>query len=228
MAKILLIETATAVCSVALSVNGQTTSIKEESGQNLHASNLTLFIDEVVSKSGLSYNELDAVTISKGPGSYTGLRIGVSTAKGLCYALEKPLIAVETLEMMAAGYLIQNPDYKGLVCPMIDARRMEVYTSVYDSNLNLIETTSAKIIDENSFAGLLSKSTITFIGDGAAKCAETVKHKNAIFVDANFNSAGNMSALADNAFNNRVFEDLAYFEPFYLKDFVLTQPKKKV
>jgi len=228
MAKILLIETATAVCSVALAVDGQTISVKEENGQNLHAGNLTLFIDEVVKKTGLKYSDLDSVAISKGPGSYTGLRIGVSTAKGLCYALEKPLIAIETLEMMAAGYLIQNPDYEGLVCPMIDARRMEVYTSVYDSKLNLVEPTSAKVIDENSFDSLLSKSMVTFIGDGSAKCAETLKHTNALFVNTNFNSAGNMAALAESAFNNTIFEDVAYFEPFYLKDFVLTQPKKKV
>jgi len=228
MAKILLIETATAVCSVALSIDGKVVFVKEESGQNLHASNLTLFIEEVVSKSGLKYSDLDSIAVSKGPGSYTGLRIGVSTAKGLCYALNKPLIAIETLEMMAAGYLIQNPHYKGLICPMIDARRMEVYTSVYDSKLFLIEPTSAKIIDENSFDNLLSGSTIIFIGDGAAKCAETLKHPNALFVDVNFNSASNMAALADSVFSEKLFEDVAYFEPFYLKDFVLTQPRKKV
>jgi len=228
MAKILLIETATAVCSVALSIDGNVVFVKEENGQNLHASNLTLFIDEVVTKSGLKYSDLDSIAVSKGPGSYTGLRIGVSTAKGLCYALDKPLIAIETLEMMAAGYLIQNPDYKGLICPMIDARRMEVYTSVYDSKSNLVQPTSAKIIDESSFNDLLSQSTITFIGDGAAKCAETLKHPNALFIDANFNSASNMAALADNVFSGKLFEDVAYFEPFYLKDFVLTQPRKKV
>ncbi|MCZ4222288.1 tRNA (adenosine(37)-N6)-threonylcarbamoyltransferase complex dimerization subunit type 1 TsaB [Pedobacter rhodius] len=228
MAKILLIETATAFCSVAISVDGKIISLKEESGQNLHASNLTLFIEEVIKKSGMSYGDLDAVAISKGPGSYTGLRIGVSTAKGLCYALEKPLIAIETLEMMAAGFLSQNPGYDGLICPMIDARRMEVYTSVYNAELTLLEPTSAKIIDENSFSDLLSENIITFLGDGSAKCAETLKHVNALFSDVNFNSAANLSLLAENAFNNTIFEDVAYFEPFYLKDFVLTQPKKRV
>jgi len=228
MAKLLLIETATAVCAVALSVDGKIVSVKEERGQNLHAGSLTLFIDEVVSKSGLNYNDLDGVSVSKGPGSYTGLRIGVSTAKGLCYALEIPLIAIETLKMMAAGFLSQNPGYNGFVCPMIDARRMEVYTAVFDSELNLIEPTSAKIIDEDSFSKLLQSNKITFLGDGAAKCAETLKHPNALFVDANFNSASNMSVLAEDAFINKTFEDVAYFEPFYLKDFVLTQPKKRI
>ena len=228
MAKILQIETATAVCSVALSINGKTVSIKEETGQNLHASNLTLFIERVMQDLRFKLSDLDAVAISKGPGSYTGLRIGVSSAKGLCYALDKPLIAIETLKMMAAGFLFENPDYDGLVCPMIDARRMEVYTAVFDKNLNVLEETSAKIIDEHSFSELLSNHKITFLGDGAAKCADVLNHRNASFNDANYNSAGNMSSLALNAFTEASFEDVAYFEPFYLKDFVLTQPKKKV
>ncbi|RLJ74692.1 tRNA (adenosine(37)-N6)-threonylcarbamoyltransferase complex dimerization subunit type 1 TsaB [Pedobacter alluvionis] len=227
MAKILQIETATAICSVALSVNGKTISFKEEHGQNLHAANLTLFIDEVVRTAGLSYQEIDAIAVSKGPGSYTGLRIGVSTAKGLCYALDKPLIAIETLEMMAAGYLAQNPDYSGLICPMIDARRMEVYTSIFDLSLNIILPTEAKIIDETSFTDYLAQDTLTFIGDGAAKCAEVLTHQNAKFDEANFNSATYMSRLANKAFSNSKFEDVAYFEPFYLKDFVVTQSKKQ-
>jgi len=227
MAKILQIETATAICSVAVSVNGETISFKEEQGQNLHAANLTLFIDEVVKAAGLSYQELDAIAVSKGPGSYTGLRIGVSTAKGLCYALDKPLIAIETLEMMAAGYLAENPNYSGLICPMIDARRMEVYTTVFDSLLNILLPTEAKIIDETSFNMLLSQQVITFLGDGAAKCAEFLTHPNAKFDAANFNSATYMSRLANKAFSNRKFEDVAYFEPFYLKDFVVTPSKKQ-
>ncbi|TCD08239.1 tRNA (adenosine(37)-N6)-threonylcarbamoyltransferase complex dimerization subunit type 1 TsaB [Pedobacter frigidisoli] len=228
MAKILQIETATSFCSVALSIDGKTVFVKEESGQNLHARNLTLFIDEVIKSAGLAYADLDAIAVSKGPGSYTGLRIGVSTAKGLCYALEKPLIAIETLEMMAAGFLIKNPNYTGLICPMIDARRMEVYTSVFDSKLDILEPTSAKIIDENSFEHLLAQNKITFLGDGAAKCAETLNHANANFSEANFNSANYMSKLANEVFYKTNFEDVAYFEPFYLKDFVVTQPKKKV
>lgn len=227
MAKILQIETATAICSVAVSVNGETVSFREEQGQNLHAANLTLFIDEAVKAAGLSYQELDAIAVSKGPGSYTGLRIGVSTAKGLCYALDKPLIAIETLEMMAAGYLSENLDYSGLICPMIDARRMEVYTSILDRSLNVITPTEAKIIDEASFNGFLSEQVITFLGDGAAKCAEVLTHPNAKFDAAHFNSARYMSRLANEAFSSNKFEDVAYFEPFYLKDFVVTPSKKQ-
>ncbi len=227
MAKILQIETATAICSVALSVNGETISFKEEQGQNLHAANLTLFIDEVIKTAGLDYSELDAIAVSKGPGSYTGLRIGVSTAKGLCYALDKPLIAIETLEMMAAGFLSENPDYTGLICPMIDARRMEVYTTVFDPLLNVLLPTEAKIIDETSFNDFLTQQSITFLGDGAAKCAEVLTHPNARFDAANFNSASYMSKLASQAFDKGNFEDVAYFEPFYLKDFVVTQSKKQ-
>lgn len=228
MAKIFQIETATQACSVALSIDGETVSTKEEIGQNLHASNLTLFIDEVIKSSHFTYNDLDAIAVSKGPGSYTGLRIGVSTAKGLCYALDKPLIAVETLEMMANGFMTENPTYAGLICPMIDARRMEVYSAVFDSNLSVLESTSAKIIDENSYAELLQKNEITFLGDGAAKCKKTLNHQNALFNDNNFNSAKYISGLAYQAFQAQNFEDVAYFEPFYLKDFVVTQPKKKV
>lgn len=228
MAKILQIETATAVCSVALSIDGKTIVKKEETGQNLHASKLTLFIDEVVTSAGLTYQNLDAIAVSKGPGSYTGLRIGVSSAKGLCYALDKPLIAIETLAMMAAGFLAENTAYTGLICPMIDARRMEVYTAVFDSELNVVASTTAKIIDEDSFADLLAENKITFIGDGAEKCLDTLTHANASFNYDNFNSAAYMSTLANNSFRQNKLEDVAYFEPFYLKDFVATQPKKKV
>lgn len=228
MAKILQLETATSVCSVALSIDGKTIFSKEEIGQNLHASKLTLYIDDVIKSAGLAYGDLDAVAISKGPGSYTGLRIGVSTAKGLCYALNKPLIAIETLKMMAAGFAEQSQGYEGLICPMIDARRMEVYTTVFDNGLNVLEETSAKIIDENSFENFLSSQIITFIGDGASKCAETLNKETALFNSQNFNSAANMSILAFEEFKAGNFEDVAYFEPFYLKDFVLTQPKKKV
>lgn len=227
MAKILQIETATAICSVALSVNGENISYKEEHGQNLHAANLTLFIDEVVKAAGLAYQDLDAIAVSKGPGSYTGLRIGVSTAKGLCYALDKPLVAIETLNMMAAGFLTENPGYSGLICPMIDARRMEVYTAVFDPLLQILLPTEAKIIDETSFNNFLSNQIITFLGDGAAKCAEVLTHQNAKFDARNFNSAAYMSQLANQAFNNGNFEDVAYFEPFYLKDFVVTPSKKQ-
>jgi tRNA threonylcarbamoyladenosine biosynthesis protein TsaB len=227
MATILQIETATPVCSVAIAVNGATVALIEESAQNIHASKLTLFIEEAMKQAIISYQQLDAVAVSKGPGSYTGLRIGVSTAKGLCFALDKPLIAINTLQMMANGYVMQNPAYDGLICAMIDARRMEVFTATYDGSLNEIETTNAKIVDETSFASVFEKNNITFIGDGAEKCMSVLNHENAHFSSTNFNSAGNMSALAFHAYQNQVFEDVAYFEPFYLKDFVLTTPKNK-
>jgi tRNA threonylcarbamoyladenosine biosynthesis protein TsaB len=227
MALILQIETATQVCSAALSVNGETIALKELQANNIHAGSLTLFIQEVMASGGYSYSNLDAIAVSKGPGSYTGLRIGVSTAKGLCFALDKPLIAIGTLGMMAKGFLKANPDYNGLVCPMIDARRMEVFTSVFDSSLATIEPVSAKIIDEQSFKDQLIQAPVTFIGDGAEKCKAALNNPNALFSAENFNSAGNMSELSFDAFSNQSFEDLAYFEPFYLKDFVLTTPKAK-
>lgn len=226
MPTILQLETATPVCAVALSINGKTIALKEESAQNIHASKLTVFINEVMEQAGIKFNELDAVAVSKGPGSYTGLRIGVSTAKGLCFALDKPLIGINTLIMMAAGFLAEHPEYKGLVCPMIDARRMEVFTAVYDANLTEVETTNAKIVDELSFLTLLDQHEITFIGNGAEKCSTMIQHQNARFLSTNFNSAVNMNSLANTAYKDKNFEDVAYFEPFYLKDFVFTVPKK--
>ena len=186
-----------------------------------------MFIEEVMHKADLKYTDLDAVAVSKGPGSYTGLRIGVSTAKGLCFALDKPLIGINTLRMMSNGFLLQNPNYEGLVCAMIDARRMEVFTAIYNINLNEVETTNAKIIDEKSFSSILESNKITFIGDGADKCKLVFIHQNAHFSSVNFNSAANMSPLAMQAYKKQNFEDVAYFEPFYLKDFVFTTPKKK-
>ncbi|MBC7417074.1 MAG: tRNA (adenosine(37)-N6)-threonylcarbamoyltransferase complex dimerization subunit type 1 TsaB [Pedobacter sp.] len=228
MANILLLETATNVCSVALAIDGNVVSLKEEGGSNLHASNLTLFIQEVMEQAGIVYGDLNAVSISKGPGSYTGLRIGTSTAKGLCFALDIPLIAIETLVMMAKGFIDRNPAYNGLICPMIDARRMEVYTAVFDKELKNLLQTEAKIIDGVSFSNVLLANKLTFIGDGAAKCKEVIIHKNAMLCEDNFNSAGNMATLAEEAFLRNNFEDVAYFEPFYLKDFVFTKSKKNL
>ncbi|WP_367866285.1 tRNA (adenosine(37)-N6)-threonylcarbamoyltransferase complex dimerization subunit type 1 TsaB [Pedobacter sp. WC2423] len=228
MVTILQLETATQVCSAALSVNGETIAVKELAAQNIHAGSLTLFIQEVMATAGLTYAQLDAVAVSKGPGSYTGLRIGVSTAKGLCFALDKPLIGVETLRMMAQGFLKTAESYTGLVCPMIDARRMEVFTGLYDTQLNEVLPVEAKIIEETSYQEQLNTHQITFIGDGAMKCSAAIISPNAAFSDLNFNSAANMSLLAYNAFKADHFEDVAYFEPYYLKDFVVTQAKKKV
>ena len=228
MPTILHLETATPVCAVALSINEKIVAIKEEAAQNIHASKLTLFINEVIEQAGIGFNELDAVAVSKGPGSYTGLRIGVSTAKGLCFALDKPLIGINTLAMMASGFLIENPDYKGLVCPMIDARRMEVFTAIFDHELNEIEATNAKIVDEFSFFPQLDQQEVMFIGNGAEKCSAVIQHSNARFSAENFNSAKYMVNLANEAYLKAKFEDVAYFEPFYLKDFVFTTPKKAI
>lgn len=224
---ILQIETSTQVCSAAISKDGKTTALKELIASNIHAGSLTLFIQDVMDAVSLNFADLDAVAVSKGPGSYTGLRIGVSTAKGLCYALDKPLIGIDTLQMMAEGFMSANSNYNGLVCPMIDARRMEVFTAVFDNRLINITPTTAKIIDEESFRDLLESNEITFIGDGASKCADVLIGANANFSSLNYNSAANMSLLAHKAFTIGRFEDVAYFEPFYLKDFVLTIPKKK-
>lgn len=228
MATILQIETATQVCSAAISRNGETIALKEEMASNIHAGSLTLFIKAAMDVAGLQFNDLDAIAVSKGPGSYTGLRIGVSTAKGLCFALDKPLLAIDTLKMMADGFLKLNEGYDGLICPMIDARRMEVFTAVFDRDLSNVISTEAKIIDGQSFAAELALSEITFIGDGAMKCKTVLEQANAMFTEQNFNSAANMSKLANAAYLAGHFEDVAYFEPFYLKDFVLTTAKKKV
>jgi tRNA threonylcarbamoyladenosine biosynthesis protein TsaB len=228
MATILQIETATPTCSAALSLNGETIALKELAAQNIHAGSLTLFIDEVMQLAGMAYADLDAIAVSKGPGSYTGLRIGVSTAKGICFAVDKPLIGINTLQMMAQGFLNTTPDYRGLVCPMIDARRMEVFTALYDQQLAEILPVSASIIDEHAYHEQLINQQITFIGDGAMKCIDAIVSPNAHFLATDFNSAAHMSNLAFDAFKGQDFEDVAYFEPYYLKDFVITQAKKKV
>ncbi len=223
---ILLIETATTTCSVALSENGQVIAIKELNESNIHASQITLFIEDVMIKSQKKYSDLQAVAVSMGPGSYTGLRIGVSTAKGLCYALDIPLIAIDTIEAMASG-LIKTVDFpqSGLLIPMLDARRMEVYTGIYRKDLSIVEPVSAKIIDENSYQEFKNHQLFLF-GDGANKFKEIFKnHQNMNFLDFSI-SAAHLNTLALAKFNHTQFEDLAYFEPFYLKDFLITTPKK--
>jgi len=226
MAKIICIDTATPICSVALSINGSTITFREDKNGNKHAELLTIFIEEIMKESGLRFKDLDAIAVSKGPGSYTGLRVGVSTAKGLCYGIEKPLIAINTLKILASGYK-QNVNAGELIIPMLDARRMEVYAGVYDSQLNEVSITEAKIIDENSFDELLNQTICHLIGSGAEKCKSIIKHTNARFVIDKQCSAKDMSNLVEEAFTLNKFEDTAYFEPFYLKDFVSTTPKKK-
>ncbi|MBO6056863.1 MAG: tRNA (adenosine(37)-N6)-threonylcarbamoyltransferase complex dimerization subunit type 1 TsaB [Bacteroidales bacterium] len=233
---ILCLETATPSCSVALVHNGEVLACEEDpKGQN-HSEKITFFIDSVMKKAGISYNQLDAVAVSMGPGSYTGLRIGVSTAKGICYAVSKPLIAVETLEAMAYGGRIvissevEKSSLNGsiMLVPAIDARRMEVYAAIFDENVNKIKDTEAVIIDENSFADLKKDHHLYLFGDGADKCAEIFANDDKITVIKDFYcSAKYMNTIAQQKFNNSEFVDVAYFEPFYLKDFVPGTPTVK-
>ena len=229
---ILCLETSTKVCSVALGQNGKVVALKESADEKhlpvrqagSHAENLTVYIQEACKQASVSLKDIDAVAVSKGPGSFTGLRIGVSTAKGLCYALNKPLIGINSLEAMAEGQVkSQELKVKSLFVPMIDAKRMEVYCAVYDELLNEIKKTSAEIIDENSFSDLLAKNKVYFFGDGSEKCKSQIKHPNAVFIDNVNSSAQFMLPIAGNYFAEKKFESLAYFEPFYLKDFVGTK-----
>ena len=230
---ILCLETATPSCSVALVHNSEILACEEDpKGQN-HSEKITLFIDSVMKKAGISYNQLDAVAVSMGPGSYTGLRIGVSTAKGICYAVSKPLIAVETLHAMAFGGLsvisTERSERRNLLLiPAIDARRMEVYAAIFDENVNKIKDTEAVIIDGNSFADLKKDHHLYLFGDGADKCAELFANDDKITVIKDFYcSAKYMNTIAQQKFNNKDFVDVAYFEPFYLKDFVPGTPTVK-
>lgn len=227
MAYILNIETATPVCSVALSENGQVLSMKTSEEQNIHSEKLTLFIEDLFRDSGIRLQALAAVAVSEGPGSYTGLRIGASVAKGLCYALDIPLIAVGTLPAMAEAMRRQYADANARYCPMIDARRMEVYTALYDAQGGELEAVSTKIIDAESFQDILSKNKIVFGGDGASKCRDIIVSSNAIFLDDFRYSAEGVSALSFEKWEQKDFADTAYFEPFYFKEFQAGKPKVK-
>jgi len=230
---ILHIDTSTRVCSVALSEKKKILSYRQDTEGKNHALLLTTFIDEVLQEGGIRPEELKAIAISMGPGSYTGLRIGVSTAKGMAYALNIPMISVETLKIIAQGILntqhswSEEPDF--LICPMIDARRMEVYSALYSSNnLKLIRKVQADIIDEYSYADFLKQTKILFCGDGAPKCKNIIHHTNAFFNEEYVISAKDMVKIAYSKFVKDDFVDTAYFEPFYLKDFIATIPKKKI
>ncbi|WP_299059358.1 tRNA (adenosine(37)-N6)-threonylcarbamoyltransferase complex dimerization subunit type 1 TsaB [uncultured Polaribacter sp.] len=225
MAFILNIETATKNCSVSIAKEGKIIALKElNNGNYSHAEVLHPFIVDVLKTANINSDKIDAVAVSKGPGSYTGLRIGVSAAKGLCFAFNKPLIAVDTLKSLSTSISID----KGTIVAMLDARRMEVYAAVFDKNHQQIEETKAKIIDESSFAEYLEAGTVYFLGDGAQKCKEVITHKNAVFVDDKFPSAKEMANLSFNKYKKNDIENVAYFEPFYLKDFVAIPEKKKV
>ena len=226
---ILNIETSTNVCSVALSDGTNLVFVRmNDEGQN-HAVLLSIYIQEALDFLKTENKKLDAVAVSSGPGSYTGLRIGVSTAKGLCYGMDIPLISVETLKTLAVNALRKYPiDNDSILCPMIDARRMEVYTALYDCNLQEISGAEPKIIDENSFAEILKNKKIVFFGNGADKCQEVIKSENAKFLPEIIPLAEDMISLATEAFEKKHFVDTAYFEPFYLKEFQPTTPKPKV
>ena len=224
MSYILNFETATKNCSVSISKSGNLIALEElNTGGYSHAEKLHVFIEKVLEKSGIGFSDLAAVCVGKGPGSYTGLRIGVSAAKGICFALDIPMIAVETLTILAQ----QVSTNEGVIVSMLDARRLEVYSAVFDKHYNQIRATEAQIIGEHSFFDYLEKGSVYFVGDGAEKCKELIRHKNAVFVDNAFPSAKEMISLAEERFQKKEFEDVAYFEPFYLKDFVGTKAKKR-
>ena len=223
---ILNIETATQICSVSLAKDGKVVAIKESNEKNSHAALLSVFIDEIIKEANISRKEIKAIAVSKGPGSYTGLRIGVSTAKGLAYGLGVPLISVSTLQSLALGLSLEVKETENtLFAPMIDARRMEVYSAFYNSNNEIVKEISADIIDENSYSDFLQKHKILFFGDGSAKCKATLSHENATFVENRNPSSAFMAKIAEKKFKNNDFEDVAYFEPFYLKDFIAIKAK---
>lgn len=224
---ILHIETSTNVCSVALSENGNCLFSKSNAEGMNHAALLSVFIAEALEVLKPTNRKPDAVAVSSGPGSYTGLRIGVSTAKGLCYGYDIPLISVSTLEVLTAQALQTVKDAgESLFCPMIDARRMEVYAAVYNAKGEMKREISADIIDSDSYYEILANQSVYFFGNGADKCKTTLTHPNARFIDDMVPLAENMIPLAGVAFAEKRFEDVAYFEPFYLKEFHTTAPKK--
>lgn len=233
---ILHIETATDICSVAVSKGEDLIALVESGPERSHATLLNRFIREAMEVAGLELKQVDAFAVSKGPGSYTGLRIGVSTAKGLAYALKKPLLSCGTLESMThlavkqkeVQALISTYGDQLLLCPMLDARRMEVYTALFSPDCDMKKAVSAEIIDENSFQDLLQNQAICFFGNGAEKCKELIRHPSAHFFDGLNPSAGAMLKPVLSKYLQSDFEDVAYFEPFYLKDFVATKPRKKI
>lgn len=220
---ILNIETATINCSVSIAKNGELLVYKDiNTGNYSHAEQLHPIIDALLDEAGLKFIDLSAIAVGKGPGSFTGLRIGVSAAKGLCFALEIPLIAIDSLSILAHSIGIE----KGFIIPLLDARRMEVYTAVYNSDYKMIEPIQAKILDSESFAVFLEKAPVHFIGDGVEKFQEVCNHSNAIFKDDVWPSAKQMTQLSYDKYKISDIEDVAYFEPFYLKDFLILKSKK--
>lgn len=228
MALILNIETSETICSVALAINNKVIAFKESSEERSHAKLVTIFIQEIFENCEYTLKDLDAVAVTKGPGSYTGLRIGVSTAKGLCYGLNIPLISVGTLTALANAAK-QTGNYNNYkFCPMIDARRMEVYSAIYNNDLSKIKDVSADILTEESYSEFLKANKILFIGSGSNKFNEILKNDNAEFNFEIAPSAKNMIEVSYKKFIDKKFEDVAYFEPYYLKDFIAIKPKNKI
>lgn len=232
---ILNIETATHICSVSLSSGTKLIDIIESDQEKSHASLLAVFIDRILRKNSVKPDELEAVAVSKGPGSYTGLRIGVSTTKGIAYGASIPLISVNTLQALSYGAIIHSDNPlstsekdNAWYCPMIDARRMEVYLAFYNNKNKIKRPVSANIIDTDSFRDIFAKRPVLFFGTGAGKTKSMLDHPNAYFLDNHFPSSRFMIPLSDKAYKEKKYENTAYFEPFYLKDFVATIPKKKI
>ncbi|MEL0455081.1 tRNA (adenosine(37)-N6)-threonylcarbamoyltransferase complex dimerization subunit type 1 TsaB [Flavobacteriaceae bacterium SZ-1-7] len=222
MAYILNIETATTNCSVSISKNGEIVVLKEDNDKSYsHAERLHVYINDALKEAHIAPQDLSAIAISKGPGSYTGLRIGVSAAKGLCFALDKPLISVSTLKAIAHKVNTEE----GFIVAMLDARRLEVYSAIYNSNHQKIRETQAQVLDENAFAEYLAKGKVYFVGNGVEKTKSLINHHNAIFIEGELPSANEMGHLAYNKYKISDTEDVAYFEPYYLKDFVALKPK---
>jgi tRNA threonylcarbamoyladenosine biosynthesis protein TsaB len=231
MVSFLAIETSTKACSLVLTVDGQPVFERINLDGASHSSLLGVFVFEAVKYARANNFDISAVAVSSGPGSYTGLRIGVSEAKGLCYGFGIPLIAIPTLKILAAGVRFSCGESLGegsILCPMIDARRMEVYSALYDGNLNEIRPVQADIVDENSFREYLEHHPVVFFGDGSDKCRALIQSPNARFINSVYPAATAMIPLVEEAFAAEKFEDVAYFEPFYLKEFQATVAKNKV
>jgi tRNA threonylcarbamoyladenosine biosynthesis protein TsaB len=229
MGKILSIDTATDICSVALGYDGSLVDKMESGEDRSHSKVLTVLIQQILEKNNLTVDDLDAIAVSEGPGSYTGLRIGVSAAKGMCYVAKKPLIAVSTLKTIAAGYIQTQEFAEGAVLlPMLDARRMEIYYAEYDKELSEKIEATPLVVEDNSFDAYADCTEVVFVGSGAQKCSEIVKLKNAVFSPELPNKAEYMVGIAEHDFIHKRFSDVAYFEPAYLKPFIATQPKNKI
>jgi tRNA threonylcarbamoyladenosine biosynthesis protein TsaB len=223
MSLIVSLETSVKVCSAAIHDSGQLVASSEVHIEYSHASKLAVLVHEVSRSANIQLSQLSAVAVTSGPGSYTGLRIGTSTAKGMCFSLDIPLISVGTLDLLAYQMSHRNSQ-KVYLCPMLDARRMEVYCQVFNPSLETIQSTEAKVIDESSFQEVLDKNQVIFFGDGAMKCKEKITHQNAHFVEGVYPSASHLGSMAFQKFAKGQFEDLLNFEPHYLKEFMIKKP----